>query len=267
MSDFLSNLLDRSLGLATPEPGSGIRRYRPSMFEPASEPLADEASVVATPTPIRLERGIASPTASPVVPIPPPAEPQGLTVPRSVTPAPEMLPQVVRETVVSQPATATPPPVVSTHTIVERETRHIETIVERSAGFPVLRNTAPQPARWPEARVATPSIVGERPVVISDHVPPPLRPAPAMPVPQAPIATIRAPGRPQAPPPGRPIFMQRQSAPPAQPATTPPPIEITIGRLEVRAAPATSTPSAGRASRGPALGLDDYLRQRNRGAA
>src|SRR4051812_46935303 len=116
MSDFLSNLLDRSLGLTTPEAGSGIRRYRPSIFEPAGEPLADEASGVAPPTPIRLQQGIASPTASPVEPIPLPAEPQRPAVPRSVMPAPEVLAQVVRETVVTQPAASTPPPVVSTHT-------------------------------------------------------------------------------------------------------------------------------------------------------
>lgn len=87
---------------------------------------------------------------------------------------------------------------------------------------------------------------------------------------------------PPAPEPGRALRVEvrpapaaeRRSAPPAAaprqvaeaPPAAPPTIQVTIGRIEVRAAPA---PPAARPATpaGPALSLDDYLRQRNRGGS
>ena len=54
--------------------------------------------------------------------------------------------------------------------------------------------------------------------------------------------------------------------PEAKPEGTPT-IQVTIGRVEVRAItpPATPAPRTRPARPGPALSLDDYLRERNRG--
>jgi hypothetical protein len=79
-----------------------------------------------------------------------------------------------------------------------------------------------------------------------------------------PIVTTRA-----APP--SPAITRVASASPSPPANptqeTPalPPIEITIGRLEIRATQPAQPAPRPRPSRAPALGLDDYLRQRGGG--
>ncbi len=56
----------------------------------------------------------------------------------------------------------------------------------------------------------------------------------------------------------------RQAAPPADVATGPATVQVTIGRVEVRAAPAERQ-SRPQAVRAPALSLDEYLRQRGGG--
>lgn len=45
----------------------------------------------------------------------------------------------------------------------------------------------------------------------------------------------------------------------------PPTIQVTIGRIEVRATPAPTAGATGKSRQTPAISLDDYLRQRNRG--
>lgn len=63
--------------------------------------------------------------------------------------------------------------------------------------------------------------------------------------------------------------VERRSAPrqvAEAPPAAPPTIQVTIGRIEVRAAPAPPAAGPAPAAR-PALSLDDYLRQRNQGGS
>jgi len=46
---------------------------------------------------------------------------------------------------------------------------------------------------------------------------------------------------------------------------SPPTIQVTIGRIEVRATPAPTATTTGKSRQAPVVSLDDYLRQRNRG--
>lgn len=82
---------------------------------------------------------------------------------------------------------------------------------------------------------------------------------------------------PPAPEPGRALRVEVRPAPAAErriaprqvaeaPPAAPPTIQVTIGRIEVRAAPAPPAARPAPAA-GPALSLDDYLRQRNRGGS
>jgi hypothetical protein len=52
--------------------------------------------------------------------------------------------------------------------------------------------------------------------------------------------------------------------PAASPTAAPPTIQITIGRIDVRAIPPAPPPRPMRAAARPALGLDAYLKQRGR---
>lgn len=70
-------------------------------------------------------------------------------------------------------------------------------------------------------------------------------------------------------------------APPARPASpdraaisklnlepaAPPTVQVTIGRIEVRATPAPSTVATSKPTRAPVMSLEEYLRNRNRGGA
>jgi hypothetical protein len=49
------------------------------------------------------------------------------------------------------------------------------------------------------------------------------------------------------------------------PAAVPAAINVTIGRIEIRATPAMSPPRRSAARAGPQLSLEDYLRSRNGG--
>ena len=76
--------------------------------------------------------------------------------------------------------------------------------------------------------------------------------------------------RPLAERPALPRLEPRPALPVAPPPAAEPLIRVTIGRIEVRAVlprPALSPPSApARPPSAPALGLDDYLKQRNGGS-
>jgi hypothetical protein len=66
--------------------------------------------------------------------------------------------------------------------------------------------------------------------------------------------------------PASPIAKKREMVLP-EPSSSPATVRVTIGRVEVRAVPPPESfpPSASPARRGPALSLDDYLKQRNEG--
>jgi hypothetical protein len=68
--------------------------------------------------------------------------------------------------------------------------------------------------------------------------------------------------------PARPASLERAAAekPNVQPVPQPAPtIQVTIGRIEVRATPAPTSGVTSKPRQAPAMSLDDYLRQRNRG--
>ena len=83
---------------------------------------------------------------------------------------------------------------------------------------------------------------------------PPQPPQPSKRETPAPILQPRVTVAEPAPPPVR-----REAPPPA------PTIQVTIGRIEVRATPAAKAPVVERQAARPAVDLEEYLRQRSRG--
>jgi hypothetical protein len=99
----------------------------------------------------------------------------------------------------------------------------------------------------------------------ADPIAPPqfIRPAPALAVPPAPVVRIFPATSPQtAPPPRDPMQAREQSA---TIAAAPPRVQVTIGRLEIRAATAQPAPPRRQAKPTPAMSLDDYLTDRGKG--
>lgn len=271
MSDFLATLLDRTLGSATP-----IQRYRPSRFEPVAE-------APPAPTPLDLAPPV---TAEQRLDGPPPAPPsapprsgwaEAPAAPRPPTGMDTPPPAAAWGRDRAEPQASPPPPSIQRETIrhetrIERETHRIDTIVERA---PPPFEPAPSP---PPRAEGTP-ITAPPPAA----APTPLRPAPNPPVTMihqaAPEAGREAPGEAsrRVPPASgaalgaaAPVITRiappRPTEPQAAAAAAPPaPIEITIGRIEIRASQAAPAPPRPRQARGPALGLDAYLRQRGGG--
>ena len=261
MSDFLGNLLDRTLG-ETPS----IQRYRPSLFEPVAEPVPQAAETPAALPPRR----------EPDAPLPaPPRAPAFAAMDPPLPPRPAA---IFTEAPAAEPLRAAPsPPLAAPHIIthhhetrIERLTQRVDTIVERTpagSSTPLLVPAPPPSAAVPVSSTAPSLPTAPTAPSVMAGLDPATHPAPvkpqAAPVPQ-PQAPRRAPPQPQTP-----AITRVSLAPSPQPQAAPPtpaPIEITIGRLEIRAT--QSTPAAPRprtSPRGPALGLDAYLRQRGGG--
>jgi len=265
MTDFLAGLLDRALQRAPV-----IERRRPSLFEPApgaegrrqgeiwpsTEAVEESESVEMheAPKPRRrpardreLERGrleeLDSPRTAAPSPIPPRREDHAEL---SVQPAQR----------IAEPAAAAP--IERIVTLVEREVEQPRPLlqpaprVQENAAVS-LAPASPASVRRMDWSDAGPlhEEAGSRPSQFSPVVPAPARPAMVTPVIQSAVRTAPAP-RPL------PAIVQRERSSPT--------IQVTIGRIEVRA---PSTPAvSSRAARpsGPKLDLDDYLKARSGGS-
>jgi hypothetical protein len=272
VSDFLANLLERSLDSHENTGSAAVRPYRPSVFEPASEPPPMETSEHAIISPAADIVPQSVPAVAPATPATTP-QPPLRAPPSHPFPAPSEAPTDRAERTIALPVGTPPPsthepPVHNIRTIVERETRHIETIVERSTSTQIVSPAIPAP---PVAHVMQPEPIQSAAPPRPAFVPVPVGPGPDVTTPRQ-IAEPRSPAR-NLHAPVRDLTPEIRRRAPVEPAAaTPPPaapaaIEITIGRLEVRAVAPPPGAANNRSQRGPKLGLDEYLRQRSRGAA
>ncbi len=299
MTDFLANVAGRALDRAPV-----LRRRRPSLFEPSPDAPApahlgttrrDDDDVVPelAPAPAARARRQRARRTDPVAATPrvePETDRSRLAAPRAATearrsdetdaaatdrpsPAPSEERVVRRESSstarpderASAPRRAEPADRVVETTVVERRTVR-ETVVltpERRPEAVAIAPPAvarPQPA--PALRVSEPAIV-ERPR--ADEAPParepgrsPERdlhaPVPAPSIRPALVAMARS----------TPSRAERARAGGAAMSTAAPTIQVTIGRIEVRGTPASSSKPAPR-SAAPTLSLDEYLRSRGGG--
>jgi hypothetical protein len=295
MSDFLADLVDRARDSAT-----GLERRRPSRFEPPVDaPGLDVGLSRRRPDRRPNEDDGAADAGSVEVEAEAPAPP-AVGAPRRTTPRPSAsrpasdrrpestsaaMPDVEspiepaggpRPDRRSTPAAAPPAPRVT----APPAARSIATIVEEAA------TRLPQPSARPTREAA-----------VGRDVPPVARPEPALAIPSTARPAVRtdrssqarAPEetsarrdvsttvrttavvvRPPMPTLSRPAARRSEPPPPAIGRETPPAvaptIQVTIGRIEVRATPAPASPARGPRSTTPALSLEDYLRQRSGGA-
>jgi hypothetical protein len=232
MSNFLSRLADRVLGA---EPA--IRPRLPALFEPVSSPVAPADEQVVSETPVRR-------TAAPDRPA---ITGSRLPVISRADIAPDReMPDVQGEDPLQEP--------VEVLHEIEPQPRPGRS---RPGPVKVLHQIEPQAAPSLAPRILTPATTAAPPPQVTGHVLP--RAATAAPPPQV----------------TRPVLAEakviRNSTAPPAPAIeekSPPVINVTIGRIEVRAIhrldpprmPPPSPPSPQ-----PRLSLDDYLAQRRQG--
>lgn len=300
MSDFLADLIDRAR-----DSGTGLQRRRPSLFEPpVFEPPVDAPGLdgrLSRPRPDRTlneDDGVAEAWTVEAEPPSPPAvvAPRRTTLRRSPSRtarnrSPESTSAAMPDVEGSiEPAggprldggsvpsaelpaakvTATPRAARSLQTVVEEPgTRPPQQPSARPTREASVRNGVPPVAR-PELAPVVPST--GRPAVRSD------RSRQAAANEEAPArrdakttvtatAVVLRPPMPVLPRPDarrseRPAPAIGRETPPASPAT----IQVTIGRIEVRATPAPDSPARSSRATTPALSLEDYLRQRSGGA-
>lgn len=284
---FLSHLVARNQRPASMVQGAVLERRRPGIFEPRSPASATTldfvettvapgaalfsraavpapqapshlppVSVVATPTQASAAITAASPVASLAQM---PAAPQAEAARAPTTP------HKPRGT----PSAATPSP---------RDKAVRETPVERPASralalsAPALAPTSPQPSvtlpqatamrgvqtvRVEQSRVESRTTVVERTIQKYRDPPAPSTPTPTLKLPPR-LASSAAPRTPVAHP-------ARIAALLAAPAPiAPAPVQVSIGRVEIRAIAATPPPAVPRSAVSkPQLGLDEYLQQRH----
>jgi hypothetical protein len=281
MNDLFASLVDRTLGRAPV-----LERRQPTLFEPAidvafSEPALQETEnfVESEPPPREPKQVLKNTSPQPLLALEEPEasalETRPVRRPRvRDVPAPEenvetrLAPAPVKEATASSHEEHThdvKPPVVAAPTMTPERT--IETIVEKTIEREVIKEQTPEepaireiqtftqptpepqpPPRDDTASTAQPSKVEVR------HLPAPKQATPIKPLaPKNPARypttalKTRAAARAEA---------KRRPEPPA------PIINVTIGRVEVRATtPTTSKAQAARPA-GPKLSLDDYLRSR-----
>jgi len=290
MSDFLSRLMDRALGEAP-----ALNRRIPSLFERTPDPalrwgdgetrsdLHEEETVSdQSSSGIEPRRATAAPTAHPVMsrrgarvePARPAAaeEAGGLEPIRAYALAPPAAGPVRRAGPVAGPdKTATPParpdrhgaepvsvPPLGKHPIVEEvpaagavapavARADKQTDLPRAGPRQPVPEPAPRPlVRHRDSRARAPRAAGPLPLVASIRA----ALAPAVSAPPSP--------QPRSPLPPALVPESHRESPPA--------IQVTIGRIEVRAVPVPSGPSI-HTSRpaGPRLTLEEYLRSRDEG--
>ena len=246
MSDFIDRLAARAIGS-----GAALAPRLPSLFEPLQRApvmaMADEGEA-----PVRArDTGPKPPAASAATPPPRPRMPaHALIEPRTARTAPaEQAPlPLPGRAATDTPHAPTPPP---------RAAAPVRAMAaEPSRVTPVSERTAarPSPVSPRESRIAP-----------SRHeaAHPPTAAGALLPVPAPVFATTN--GLPASSQLGRAAMCRPRDVPAGRASRTSsePVVHVSIGRLEVRAAPAVATPP--RRRDGPQPGsLDDYLRQRGK---
>ncbi len=285
MNDLFASLVDRSLGRAPV-----LERRQPTLFEPAidaafSEPsLQEKENFVESDPPAREPKQVlknTSPQPSPALEEPeaPALEPRAVRRPlvRDV-PAPEenvettrLAPAPVKEATASsheEPIHDVKPHVVAApKPITTTPDRTIETIVERTIEREVIKEQTTEEPAIKEIQTFTQSNLQPQPLhrdeststqqpskVEVRHLPSPKEPASIKPL------------APKNPPPHRDIPPGIRAAARAEAKRRPEPpapiINVTIGRVEVRATTPTTSKAQTARPGGPKLSLDDYLRSR-----
>src|ERR1017187_4208599 len=267
MNDFLTGLLDRAL-----ERAPVIERRRPSLFEPASgadgprpggiwpsAEAVEETESVAMPEAPKPRRRPARDRE------PERGRLEAVDVPRAHAVASPILPQredrpelnVQPEQRIAEPlATA---PIERIVTLVEREVAQPQPLMQPAARVQENAAVSLAPASPASVRRVDRSDggplreeAGSRPSQFSPVVPDPARTAVVSPVVQPAVRPAPAP-RPL------PAIVQRERP-------SPPTIQVTIGRIEVRASSAPAVASRAARPSGPKLDLDDYLKARSGGS-
>ena len=260
MSDFLSRVLARSQGQAPV-----LQRRRASLFEPqpAVAQVESPASRPASPQPAPSAPLSREPAAvmerAPIQPFPvavrAPAELDATPVSRSESPVRSREqprePAEERGTVLVEVGLGPP--------IAAPVARPMAPSFEASVappvvtpGAPLARPSAPAPAVTPPVRrrAGVPRPGSETiPRAGSEAVAPAPRPTVVTPLPRPPLSSARGLTR-------RPAAPVMTSAPPA------PAIQVTIGRIEVRAVQSPSAPARRQGPAGPRLSLEEYLKSR-----
>ena len=261
MSDFITNLAARSAGAA-----ESIQPRVPGLFEPPAvgshlpaapqfatteQERADQPDLRSEVRPPVIPQPVAGTPADRRVAADHPRTPAGeLTLSpapptTSQSPAPEALTQALKSAA-PRPAELPPAPVLSPQPLVRQP-------LETPSAGPALQRISPSKQREPETVRKEPSADKEQPAqpaVSRKELP---SPAAAQPVrPASTIVEPRVTPRTESPRP----------APPPSPARSPEPvIQVTIGRIDVRATPETSPARKAHAA-APVTGLDEYLRSR-----
>lgn len=262
MTNFLSSLIDRAL-----ERAPLLERRRPSPFEPVAGPAGyglgrtDEATPydleeVAQSEPTALPRYEPSPYR-PITPNPPSTlarerELYDTPASQSVRPPASAHPSAMRDGLSGQDfkgeaSAVTPRGKAAEPGVAPTEMRMMETIVERR----VIEKVVEERVERPAVRLAQPPPMSAERESAMPTLKPPARDGVAQD--RAAQARRRLPSQH-----ARPALTRE--APPAAP-----PVQVTIGRIEVRATPPARAPR-GQAPPAPKLSLEDYLRSRGGGS-
>lgn len=272
----LARLIERA------RPGDTLlQRRQPSRFEPAqpwaAAPVVDE-EVAARPSDTAQPAPPSAP-ASAAPASPPHASKQDEAAtprrPDAAAPVAEIHRQelrVLRETLRvdrSIVMSATPAPIAerpSRETHVEGEAP-VDAPQRAMARQPAIEAPLPRsPARGEASTAASPASPLPRQGALA--LPPPAAPAAPMAAPllrPPPAPVVRRPERPaQAAAPSAPRRMPSAPSRPSTTAEAPPPVQVTIGRIEVRAVAAAPAPAPSRRA-APRLSLEQYLQDRHGG--
>lgn len=277
MSDFLSNLVDRTLGR-----GSILQRRRPSRFEPkpvgpvvtpfthsATKEMQEESAIVEAPAAeAKVEKSVLKRTRQ----IKQAVQSEHHEIVESAPDQKGVVSKKSAPRVVHRELETEPQPLQKSKNRKESP-REAEPMIEKSltqapALSPAVRRAASdsthlEKAHAPAAPLASRDSVG------------PLKPGQTL---QKPVSVVRVtkeievqhksqrPVRPAAPPMIRQAARQHLPVPAPAPdkSPAPPAIQVTIGRVEIRANQSATTPR-GNVRSAPKVTLDDYLRMRNGG--
>lgn len=263
MSDFLSRLAERALGVA-----KAVEPRLPAVFEPAAPAMAEPAPAAAREPVVRVETGREVPSRmrvreprvtertvfleKPGPSSPPAAEPHPgeAASPPAQPPVRLREPDAPREA--AEPKPAAPRPAAAHETVrpvvrIERRTEAGPTIL-RETNTRVDNVILREPRRETTARIEREAAPRQQAGRQPEPVPDGERPATAL------SAGLRDKTVPPFPMPA----LKRREKPDAPPQTT---VQVTIGRVEVRAAPPAAAPRR-RAPSPPVMSLEEYLRRR-----
>ncbi|MEV7037721.1 hypothetical protein [Amycolatopsis sp. NPDC051061] len=245
MTDFVHRLLGRTGAAAPP-----IRPVVASLFEPRRARAAVDAALPMGEVTDSPQETFELPAAAPVVTQPPSAPRLASEVPwrEPEPPAPreDEAPIAQERPAPREDGTLTVDAPAAAHPVT------VEVVLPEPARLPAApaRTTPERPAKTRQGgRAAAPSL--------EDESAPPSFPAEAEPVRAHPVRPAPAAAREpvDVPKPSRPVSRR---APAAEPT-----VHISIGRVEVKAAPQPAPrPARAESPRRPAVSLDDYLRNR-----